>query len=70
MSAWAQVCSFARSARLFGAGADLESSTPWFASKYEVVKSTVFLRCEVIVASWNETSNFFTPGAKRLVHGV
>src|SRR5262249_39196437 len=26
--------------------------------------------CVVIVASWNETSNFFTPGANRLVQGV
>ena len=32
---------------------------------YVEVKSTVFFRWAVIVASWNETSNFFVPGAKR-----
>ena len=34
-----------------------------------MVKSTVRFRCDVIVASWNEMSNFFVPGANRLFHG-
>ena len=58
-----------RSARLCGIGACFDSSTPWFAFKYDDVKSTVFFRCAVIVASWKEMSNFFVPGAKRLFHG-
>ena len=39
------------------------------AFRYDVVKSTVRFRCDVIVASWKEMSNFFVPGAKRLFHG-
>ena len=46
-----------------------ESRTPWFAFMYELVKSTVFFRWAVIVASWKEMSNFFVPGAKRLFQG-
>ena len=65
----AQVCMFFRSARLCGTGACFESSTPWFALRYDVVKSTVFFRCAVMVASWKEMSNFFVPGANRLFHG-
>ena len=34
-----------------------------------MVKSTVRFRCDVIVASWKEMSNFFVPGANRLFHG-
>src|SRR6478752_6304834 len=69
VSVCAQVWSFFRSAIECGTGACLESRTPWFAFRYDVVKSTVRLRCCVIVASWNETSNFLVPGAKRPVHG-
>ena len=50
-------------------GACFESRTPWFALRYDVVKSTVFFRCAVMVASWKEMSNFLVPGAKRPVHG-
>ena len=66
----AQVWSCFRSARLFGAVVCFEIRTPWFAFRYEVVKSTVFFRWAVIVASWNEMSNFFVPGANRLFHDV
>ena len=65
----AQVWSFFRSARLFGGVVCFESRTPWFAFRYDVVKSTVRFRWAVIVASWKEMSNFFVPGAKRLFHG-
>ena len=44
-------------------------STPWFAFRYGVEKSTVFFRAAVIVASWNEMSKSFVPGAKSFVHG-
>ena len=59
-----------RSAIECGVFACFESSTPWFALKYDVVKSTVFFRCAVMVASWNETSKPFAPGANSLAHGV
>ena len=69
MFVWAHVWSCFRSARLFGAVVCFEMSTPWFAFRYDDVKSTVRFRCAVIVASWNEMSNFFVPGANRLFHG-
>ena len=57
VSVWAQVCMFLRSAIEWGTFAFFESSTPWLASKYEWVKSIVFFRWAVIVASWKEMSN-------------
>ena len=54
---------------LFGTFAFFESSTPWFASKYDFVKSTVFARAAVTVASWNEMSNDLWPGANSFAHG-
>ena len=70
MSVCAHVCSFFRSASECGTVAFFDSSTPWFASKYDDVKSTVFFRWAVIVASWKEMSNVLWPGANSFAHGV
>ena len=70
MLVWAHVWRLFRSAMLFGGVVCFEIRTPWFALRYVDVKSTVFLRWAVMVASWKETSNFFVPGAKRLFHDV
>ena len=52
---------------LFGGVVCFEMSTPWFAFKYDEEKSTVRFRWAVIVASWNEMSNFFVPGREQAV---
>src|ERR1700751_2235891 len=54
---------------LFGGVACFEMSTPWFAFRYDEVKSTVRFRCAVSVACWNEMSNCSVPGRKRPFHG-
>src|SRR3954447_1496576 len=69
VSVCAHVWSLPRSARLLGAVALVDTSTPWLALKYGVVKSTVRLRWVVIVASWKERSKSFVPGANSFVHG-
>ena len=70
VSVCAQSCSLFRSASECGVFAVFESRTPWFASKYDDVKSTVFFRCAVTVASWKEMSNDLCPGANSFAHGV